>query len=106
MTKIVRLLNTQQSTVKQVKVQTAVISYGFHKLTLSLCLFSLSNQHFTKSTLTLNPSQLLDDTVGSVRDAAAGALGTAMKVVGEKFMSEYINDLDSIKKQKVNQLAL
>ncbi|KAL5253039.1 hypothetical protein ACHWQZ_G015707 [Mnemiopsis leidyi] len=44
---------------------------------------------------------LLDDTVGSVRDAGACALGTAMKVVGEKFMSEYINDLDNIKKQKV-----
>ena len=59
---------------------------------------SLKSQHYS--------SQLLDDTVGSVRDAAAGALGTAMKVVGEKFMSEYINDLDNIKKQKVNQLVL
>ena len=39
--------------------------------------------------------------MGSVRDAGAGVLGTATKVVGEKFMSEYINDLDNIKKQKV-----
>ena len=59
-----------------------------------------------RSQVTHISSQLLDDTVGSVRDVAAGALGTAMKVVGEKFMSEYINDLDNIKKQKVNQLAL
>ncbi|XP_063678365.1 cytoskeleton-associated protein 5-like isoform X4 [Bolinopsis microptera] len=47
---------------------------------------------------------LLDDTVGSVRDAGAGVLGTATKVVGEKFMSEYINDLDNIKKQKVTDV--
>ena len=45
--------------------------------------------------------QLLDDTVGSVRDAGAATLGTATKVVGEKFMTEYINDLDNIKKGKV-----
>ena len=45
--------------------------------------------------------QLLNDTVGPVRDAGAAAIGTAMKVVGEKFMTEYISDLDNIKKQKV-----
>eukprot|EP00116_Pleurobrachia_bachei_P006689 sb/3466951/ len=45
--------------------------------------------------------KLLDDTVGTVRDAASLALGTAMKVVGEKFMAEYIADLDNIKKGKV-----
>ena len=43
----------------------------------------------------------MDDTVAGVRDSAADALGTAMKVVGEKAMSPFVEQLDKIKLDKV-----
>ena len=43
----------------------------------------------------------LDDTAGPVRDSAAEAIGTAMKVVGERAMGAYIEGLDKIKQDKV-----
>ncbi len=43
----------------------------------------------------------MDDTVAGVRDAAADAIGTAMKVVGEKVMTPYIESLDKLKQDKV-----
>ena len=43
----------------------------------------------------------LDDTVGPVRDSAAEAIGTAMKVVGERGMGAYLDGLDKIKQDKV-----
>lgn len=45
--------------------------------------------------------QKLEDTVGPVRDSAAEALGTAMKVVGERAMGAYLEPLDKIKQDKV-----
>ena len=45
--------------------------------------------------------QKLDDTAPAVRDSAAEALGTAMKVVGEKAMGPFIDPLDKIKSDKV-----
>ena len=45
--------------------------------------------------------QKLDDTAPAVRDSAAEALGTAMKVVGEKAMGPFIDPLDKIKADKV-----
>lgn len=43
----------------------------------------------------------LDDTAGPVRDSAAEAIGTAMKVVGERAMGAYIEGLDKLKQDKV-----
>ena len=43
----------------------------------------------------------MDDTVGPVRDSAAEAIGTAMKVVGERGMGAYLDGLDKIKQDKV-----
>eukprot|EP00795_Rhopilema_esculentum_P011233 gene11233-21420_t len=45
----------------------------------------------------------MDDTVAGVRDNAAEALGTSMKVVGEKVMLPYIDQLDKIKAEKVKE---
>lgn len=56
--------------------------------------------HF-KDFIKLFQLQKLDDTVGPVRDSAAEAIGTAMKVVGERAMGVYIEGLDKIKQDKV-----
>ena len=51
--------------------------------------------------LPLLPSpQCLHD-VPAVREAAAEALGTALKVVGERGMAAYLDGLESIKMTKV-----
>lgn len=43
----------------------------------------------------------MDDTVGPVRDATAEALGTLLKVMGERPLNPYIEQLDKIKMDKV-----
>ena len=44
----------------------------------------------------------MDDTLGSVRDAAAEALGAAMKLVGERSMAAYLDPIDKLKQEKVS----
>lgn len=41
----------------------------------------------------------------SVRDAAAEALGTATKLVGEKNIAPHIGKLDNLKEQKIKEFA-
>lgn len=43
----------------------------------------------------------MDDTSGPVRDATAEALGTLLKVMGERPLNPYIDQLDKIKMNKV-----
>ena len=43
----------------------------------------------------------MDDTFGPVRDAAAETLGTLLKLIGEKTMNPYVDQLDKIKAEKV-----
>ena len=43
----------------------------------------------------------MDDTFGPVRDATAEALGTLLKVMGERPLNPYIEQLDKIKMDKV-----
>ena len=52
------------------------------------------------SSLLLPSPQCLHD-VPAVREAAAEALGTALKVVGERGMAAYLDGLESIKMTKV-----
>lgn len=47
----------------------------------------------------------LDDSYAPVRDAAAEALGTLQKALGERAMSAIIDNLDDIKKKKVLEYA-
>lgn len=46
----------------------------------------------------------MDDTVGPVRDATAEALGTLLKVIGERPLNPYIEQLDKIKMDKVTDM--
>ena len=46
--------------------------------------------------------QTINDTTPDVREASYEALGTAMKVVGEKPIMPFLSDVDNIKLQKVN----
>jgi cytoskeleton-associated protein 5 len=41
----------------------------------------------------------------SVRDAAAEALGTATKLVGEKNIAPHMGKLDNLKEQKIKEFA-
>ena len=45
--------------------------------------------------------QTVNDTSPEVREASFMAIGTAMKVVTEKNIMAYLNDVDDIKMQKV-----
>lgn len=53
--------------------------------------------------LSLSLSQQVNDSAPEVRDAAFEALGTAMKVVGEKAVNPFLADLDKLKLDKVDQ---
>lgn len=46
-------------------------------------------------------NQQVNDSASEVRDAAFEALGTAMKVVGEKAVNPFLADLDKLKLDKV-----
>ncbi|XP_008309452.1 cytoskeleton-associated protein 5 isoform X1 [Cynoglossus semilaevis] len=72
-----------------------------------------SFRHCTQSTL---PKSLLkpfcaalikqvNDSAPEVRDAAFEALGTAMKVVGEKAVNPFLTDLDKLKLDKIKESA-
>lgn len=43
----------------------------------------------------------MNDSAPEVRDAAFEALGTAMKVVGEKAVNPFLTDVDKLKLDKV-----
>lgn len=45
----------------------------------------------------------LSDMDGAVRDAAAEAIGTAMRVVGEKIMLPFLGDVDALKMTKIKE---
>ncbi|XP_033322448.2 msps cytoskeleton-associated protein 5 isoform X2 [Megalopta genalis] len=47
----------------------------------------------------------LNESDPSVRDASAEALGTAMKLVGEKAMTPFITDIDNLKMTKIKECA-
>ncbi|XP_078139030.1 cytoskeleton-associated protein 5 isoform X2 [Centroberyx gerrardi] len=47
----------------------------------------------------------VNDSAPEVRDAAFEALGTAMKVVGEKAVNPFLSDLDKIKLDKIKECA-
>lgn len=48
----------------------------------------------------------MNDSAPEVRDAAFEALGTAMKVVGEKAVNPFLTDLDKLKLDKVRLSGL
>ncbi|XP_031420118.1 cytoskeleton-associated protein 5 isoform X2 [Clupea harengus] len=47
----------------------------------------------------------VNDSAAEVRDAAFEALGTAMKVVGEKAVNPFLSDLDKLKLDKIKESA-
>ncbi|CAJ1057301.1 cytoskeleton-associated protein 5 isoform X2 [Xyrichtys novacula] len=47
----------------------------------------------------------VNDSAPEVRDAAFEALGTAMKVVGEKAVNPFLTDLDKLKQDKIKESA-
>ncbi|KAI1307658.1 Cytoskeleton-associated protein 5 [Halotydeus destructor] len=53
--------------------------------------------------LMISLTKTLSDMDGSVRDATAEAIGTAMKVNGEKLMLPFLSDVDPIKMAKIKE---
>ncbi len=49
--------------------------------------------------------QQVNDSSPEVRDAAFEALGTAMKVVGEKAVNPFLADIDKLKLDKVKMFS-
>lgn len=49
--------------------------------------------------------QQVNDSAPEVRDAAFEALGTAMKVVGEKAVNPFLTDIDKLKLDKVKMFS-
>lgn len=45
----------------------------------------------------------MNDSAPEVRDAAFEALGTAMKMIGEKAVNPFLSDLDKLKLDKVRR---
>ncbi|XP_075932423.1 cytoskeleton-associated protein 5 isoform X2 [Anarhichas minor] len=72
-----------------------------------------SFRHCTQATLpksVLKPlcaalTKQVNDSALEVRDAAFDALGTAMKVVGEKAVNPFLSDLDKLKLDKIKESA-
>ena len=54
-------------------------------------------------TIPFSVFQKFEDTAGPVREAAFEAIGTAMKVVGERVFGQYLDSLDKIKQDKVKE---
>src|SRR5437762_129553 len=50
-----------------------------------------------------NCTKLLNDTFEPVRNAAAEALGTLMKIVGERAMIQFLDGVDDIRKAKIKE---
>lgn len=48
-------------------------------------------------------SKMLGDTSGPVRDCAAEAMGTLMKILGERQMNPFLDGIDDIKKAKIKE---
>lgn len=48
----------------------------------------------------------MDDTSGPVRDATAEALGTLLKVMGERPLNPFIEQLDKIKMDKASWIVI
>ncbi len=65
----------------------------------SRCLFNVLHHMFEG--IIYFKLQTINDTSPEVRETTFEALGTAMKVVGEKAMTPFISDLDNIKLGKV-----
>lgn len=48
-------------------------------------------------------TKMLSDTSGPVRDGAAEAMGTLMKILGERQMNPFLDGLDDIRKAKIKE---
>ncbi|RPB17105.1 ARM repeat-containing protein [Morchella conica CCBAS932] len=48
-------------------------------------------------------AKMLSDTSGPVRDGAAEAMGTLMKIIGERAMNPFLDGLDDIRKAKIKE---
>merc|ERR1712071_127656 len=72
----------------------------------SRCFAKSNSTTLTKKVLKIYTTALiktLNESDPTVRDSSAEALGTAMKVVGEKAVMQYVADLEAIKLTKIKE---
>lgn len=92
---IIEALNSKNPSVK---TETAMfMSRSFTKTIPTALNKKLLKVYVTALLKTLNESD------PGVRDASAEAIGTAMKLVGEKQISPYLTDVDALKVQKITE---
>lgn len=72
-----------------------------NKLKNAITFLVISDVFVIYSNHTSSDQQQVNDSAPEVRDAAFEALGTAMKVVGEKAVNPFLADLDKLKIDKV-----
>ncbi|XP_055925543.1 cytoskeleton-associated protein 5-like isoform X1 [Argiope bruennichi] len=84
----------------QIKAETcAFLSRAF-----ATCTAAQLNKKLLKA-FTVSLLKTLNDTDGTVRENAAEALGTALKVVGDRVMSNFLQEVDSIKMAKIKDFC-
>ncbi|PRD24913.1 UNVERIFIED_CONTAM: Cytoskeleton-associated protein 5 [Trichonephila clavipes] len=84
----------------QIKAETC----AFLARTFSTCTSAQLNKKLLKA-FTISLLKTLNDTDGTVRENAAAALGTALKVVGENIMSHFLQEVDAIKMAKIKDFC-
>ncbi|XP_076313305.1 msps cytoskeleton-associated protein 5 [Tachypleus tridentatus] len=82
----------------QIKTETA----SFLARCFKFCTPTILNKKMLKPLCT-SLVKTLNDMDPAVRDSAAEALGTAMKVVGERVITPFIGEVDALKMQKVKE---
>ncbi|KAK7077047.1 hypothetical protein SK128_006638 [Halocaridina rubra] len=90
-------LNNKNPTVK---AETA----AFLGRALCYCTPTILNKKLLKA-ITTELLKTLNESDATVREQSAVALGTALKVVGEKIMMAFINDVDDLKMQKIKEAS-
>lgn len=84
----------------QVKAETC----AFLTRCFCSCLSTQLNKKLLKA-FTISLLKTLNDTDSAVRENSAEALGTALKVAGEKMMSPFLQEIDAIKMAKVKEFC-
>lgn len=72
----------------------------------SICFLGVDPNRILNCTLPSCHFQQVNDSAPEVRDAAFEALGTAMRVIGEKAVNPFLADLDKLKLDKVRSTGV
>ncbi|GIY80106.1 hypothetical protein CDAR_186242 [Caerostris darwini] len=84
----------------QIKAETC----AFLSRSFAICSSTQLNKKLLKA-FTVSLLKTLNDTDGTVRENAAEALGTALKVVGDRVMTPFLQEVDALKMAKIKDFC-